>query len=393
MRILHIIPYFYPAWAYGGTCRAAWELARAVARHGHEVIACTTDALDAYRRANPSVEVVEGVEIHRAPNLSNRLAWSRLFIPLTFGRQLEDELRRADVVHLHEYRSFQDAVSLPMIERAGKPFILTAQGGVPLLVGRFVLKRVYDTLIGKRLLAKASRLHALNTMEADQFVQAGGRREQIFIAPNGIQVSDFQNLPPADSQAFRRKHNIPAHAPLVLFLARINKIKGADFLVSAFAEMRRELPQAVLVIAGPDDGYLPEVKRQIDSLGLADSVRLIGYLDGTAKIEAYQAAGVYVLPSMYEILGITLLEALACGVSVITTDRCGLADSIRQNDLGAVVKFGDVTGLKDEIVRALKNPADAQLVERRRNYVLKKFGWDAIAERWVSVYQQCAANT
>lgn len=390
MSILYIIPYFYPAWAYGGTCRAAWELARAVARKGHEIVVCTTDALDAHRRAKPSVEVVEGVKIHRAPNLSNRLAWSRLFMPLTFGRQLDVELRRADVVHLHEYRSLQGAVALPMIERAGKPFILTAQGGVPLLVGRFALKRVYDSLVGRRLLAKASRLHALNTMEADQFIQAGGRREQLFVAPNGIQVSDFQNLPPADSQAFRRKHNIPAHAPIVLFLARINKIKGVDFLVAAFAETRRELPQAVLVVAGPDDGYLPEVKRQIETLRLADSVRLIGYLDGAAKIEAYQAANVYVLPSTYEILGITLLEAMACGASVITTDRCGLADTLQQNDLGAVVKFGDVNGLKDEIVRALSNPADAQLAEQRRNYVLANFSWDAIAERWESIYRECA---
>ncbi len=390
MRLLYVIPYFYPAWAYGGTCRAAWELARAVTRHGHEVVACTTDALDAHRRAKPSAEVVEGVEIHRVPNLNNRLAWSRLFLPLTFGRQLEVELRRADVVHLHEYRSFQNAVALLRIEQASKPFILTAQGGVPLLVGRFALKRVYDTLVGKRLLAKASRLHALNAMEADQFVQAGGRREQIFIAPNGIQVSDFQNLPPADSQAFRRKHNIPAHAPLVLFLARINKIKGVDFLASAFAEVRRELPQAVLVIAGPDDGYLPEVKQQIDSLGLADSIRFTGYLDGSAKIEAYQAADVYVLPSMYEILGITLLEALACRASVVTTDRCGLADTLLQNDLGAVVKFGDVAGLATEILRIMHEAKDAAHAEQRRDHVLENFGWDAIAERWVNVYRECA---
>ena len=75
---------------------------------------------------------------------------------------------------------------------------------------------------------------------------------------------------------------------------------------------------------------------------------------------------------------------------MITTDRCGLADSIQQNALGAVVKFGDVTGLKDEIVRALSNPADAQLSERRRNYVLANFSWEAIAEQWERIYRDCA---
>ncbi len=390
MRLLYVIPYFYPAWAYGGTCRAAWELARAVARKGHQVVACTTDALDARRRAKPAFEVVEGVEIHRALNLSNRLAWSRLFMPFTFGWKLEEELRRADVVHLHEYRSLQNAIARPAIKRAAKPFILTAQGSVPLLTGRFALKRIYDSWAGRPLLAGACRLHALNIMEADQFIEAGGKRERLFIAPNGIQAGDFQNLPPADSIAFRARHNISPSSPIILFLARINQIKGVDFLVSAFAQVRRQLPQAMLVIAGPDDGYLPEVKRQIESLGLADSVRFTGYLDGTAKIEAYQAADVYVLPSIYEIQGITLLEALACGASVITTDRCGLADSIQQNDLGAVVKFGDVAGLKDELGRALNNPKDAHRAEQRRDYVLENFSWEAIAEQWESIYRECA---
>ncbi|MBI3764837.1 MAG: glycosyltransferase, partial [Chloroflexi bacterium] len=81
MRILHIIPYFYPAWAYGGTCRAAWELSRALVRKGHDVVVFTTDALDATSRARPVFEVVDGVEIHRFRNVNNSLAWNRIFLP------------------------------------------------------------------------------------------------------------------------------------------------------------------------------------------------------------------------------------------------------------------------------------------------------------------------
>ncbi len=387
MRILHIIPYFYPAWAYGGTCRGAWEVARAMARRGHEVAAYTTDALDSRRRAHPAFEIVEGVQIHRAANLSNRLAWRRLFLPLAFGLGLEREIRKADVVHLHEYRSLQNAIALPMIERTRAPFILTAQGGVPLLVGRFALKRFYDSLAGRRLVRGARRLHALNNMEAEQFLDAGGKLEQIFISPNGIDAEEYRESPEADS--FRARYNISADAPVVLFLARVHKIKGVDFLVSSFAEASRALPSAVLVIAGPDDGYLPEVKRQVQMLGIEPRVRFTGYIDGKSKLEAYRAANLYVLPSAYEILGITLLESLACGTPVITTDRCGLADALRQKELGSVVAYGDVKGLKEEIVRALSSPAKG--AEYRRNYVLQNYGWDKIAEGWEKVYQQCAA--
>jgi glycosyltransferase involved in cell wall biosynthesis len=387
MRILHIIPYFYPAWAYGGTCRAAWELARATARQGHDVIAYTTDALDSRRRAGPPFEVVDGVVIHRFPNLSNRLAWGRLFLPLTFGSKLEEAIREADVVHLHEYRSLQDAMALPILTRLRKPYIITAQGGVPLLVGRFALKRVYDSWVGRKLIARATRLHALNTMEREQFLQAGGRPDQIFIAPNGLHVGEFKTLPPADE--FRAKYGIPHDAPLVLFLARVHKIKGPDFLMAAFAELKRTLSDSVLVIAGPDDGFLPEVKRQAAALGIESAVRFIDYLDGAAKLEAYQAADVYVLPSAYEILGITLLEALACRTPVITTDRCGLKEVVAENNLGEVVKFGDASAMKSALLQMLNERGKT---DRGREYVLSNFGWDKIAARWEAVYQQCAAD-
>ncbi len=388
MRFLHIIPYFYPAWAYGGTCRGAWEVARAMARRGHEVTAYTTDALDSRRRAHPAFEIVEGVKIHRAANLSNRLAWGRLFLPLAFGSGLEREIRKADVVHLHEYRSLQNAIALPILERTRAPFILTAQGGVPLLVGRFALKRFYDSLVGRRLIRGARRLHALNNMEAEQFLDAGGKPEQMFISPNGIDGEEYRELP--NGADFRARYNIPADAPVVLFLARVHKIKGVDFLVSAFAEASRALPAAVLVIAGPDDGYLPEVKRQVQALGIENRVRFTGYVEGAAKLETYRAANLYVLPSTYEILGITLLESLACGTPVITTDRCGLAEALRQEELGSVVVYGDVKGLKEKIVGALSSPTEG--AEYRRNYVLQNYGWDKIAEGWEKVYRQCAGE-
>jgi len=389
VRILHVIPYFYPAWAYGGTCRAAWEVARATARRGHEVVVCTTDAFDSRRRASPPSELAEGIEILRSANLSNWLAWNRLFLPLTFEFDLKRELGRADVIHLHEYRSFQNAVALPAIERARKPYILTAQGSVPLLLGRFALKHLYDATTGRRLIARACRLHALNTMEKKQFIGAGGRPEKIFVAPNCISVEEYRILPMKND--FRATNSIPPDAPLVLFLARLNKIKGVDFLLAAFAKAAREMPEAMLALVGPDDGYLAEARRRMRELGIEEKTRYIGYLSGEDKLQAYLSADLYVLPSTYEILGITLLEALACRAPVITTDRCGLSDTIERQRLGSVVKFGDVEALAAQMTQALLNrEALRGDGERRRNYVLNNFNWDTIADTWETIYRQCA---
>ena len=392
MRILHIIPYFYPAWAYGGTCRAAWELARALVRHGLQVAVFTTDALDAQQRTGPAFEVVEGVEIHRVANLSNRLAWSRVFLPLGFGSQLSAAVARADVVHLHEFRSYQNAVALPIIERQGKPFVVTPQGSLPRIMGRYALKAVYDQLYGRRILRRAARLHALDDMERRQYIALGVEPARIAIRPNGIDPAEFDS--PPDAAAFRARHGIAAGTPIVLFLARVNRIKGVDFLVQSFALVHKRVPQALLLIVGPDDGYLGEVKRQVNALGIAEHVRFIGYLDGKEKLAAYRAASVYVLPSTYDIFGITLLEALACGTPVIATDGVGFADFMRQNNIGAVVNFGDTAALQAEIVRVLQQPVP-ELAARSaagRRYVLENFGWDSIARDWLPVYAGCAVN-
>ena len=391
MKIVHIIPYFYPAWAYGGTCRAAWELARALVRKGQSVVVYTTDALDEHSRSTPASVVVDGVEIHRVRNLSNRLAWRRAFFPLGFGSKLQESLRDADVVHLHEFRSFQNAVALPYMVRTGVPFVLTAQGGLPRIMGRNTLKVIYDRNFGVHILSNAARLRALNELEREQFIDLGVDPQRIEILPNGVDLDQYQSLP--SFEGFRARFDIPEGVPIILFLARVNKIKGVDFLVSSFNLLRSAKPDTFLVIVGPDDGYLQEVKNQVQELGIENQVRFTGYLDGDDKLQAYQAASVYVLPSAYEMFAITLLESLACGTPIIATDRCGLAEFVRQNDLGSIVNYGDVEGLKNEIVRILGNPVDVESrADYGREYVLKHFGWDRIADNWLKVYQSCASK-
>lgn len=388
MRIAYIIPYLYPAWAYGGTCRVCWEIARRMARRGHQVSAYTTDALDSRQRIAAPVETVEGVAIHRSRNLSNRLAWNRIFLPLSFGQGLAEAMRQVDIVHVHEYRSYQDAVALPVLNNTRTPFVISPQGSLP-VIGRSFLKRIYDPLVGRHMLMSAAGLHAINRMERDQYLAAGAPADRIYYASNGINADEYIDLPgPGD---FRARHDIPAGAPLVLFLARLNRIKGVGFLLQAFAQAAAAQPEAVLALVGPDDGYLPEAKRLMRELGIEDRVRYIGYLGGQDKLQAYLSADLYVLPSTYEILGITLLEALACGTPAITTDRCGLADTVVENNLGAVVKYGDVPGLAAQIRQALENRAALKADgERRRQYVLHHFDWDSIADTWEEIYRHCA---
>jgi len=125
----------------------------------------------------------------------------------------------------------------------------------------------------------------------------------------------------------------------------------------------------------------------VADLKISDKVLFTGPLYGQEKLQAYVDADVYVLPSVYEIFGITVLEALACGIPVIVTDRCGLADLIN-DQAGLVVSYS-----KEQLRSALRRMLDddkmrLQFGERGKLLVSEKFNWEKIAEQVEIVYKE-----
>lgn len=392
LNILQITPYYAPAWAYGGSVRVAAELSVRLAARGHIVTVLTTDALDAERRAAPAEEMLDGVRVIRLPNVSNRLAWRRVFLPGGFAHAVAQHAAAADLAHLHEVRSLLNAAALPALLRAGVPYVVSPHGGLPAELGRTGYKHVFDALWGRRLLANACRLHALTAMERDQYTGRGLPAERVALLPNGIDLHAFDA--PADVEAFKRRYDIPFGVPVVGFLGRLNAIKGLDVLIEAFNRVRAEHPDAVLVLVGPDDGARPALEVHAQRLGVAGAVRFTGMLaaDGD-KAAAYRAADVYALPSVYENLPTTVLEAMLNGVPCVVSERAGLADELAQAGVARVYgPQANDTALTGEILRLLADPAAARnLGERGRAYVQARFDWEAVIDRWEAVYRGCAA--
>jgi glycosyltransferase involved in cell wall biosynthesis len=390
LRILHITPYYAPAWAYGGSPRVAYELATRLAARGHEVTVLTTDAHDAAHRAEAGVHTVDGVTVYRARNLSNGLAWRRVFLPAGFRRAARRLVPGADVVHVHEARSLLNTAALPALR--GAPYVIMPHGGLPAGLGRTPLKRVYDALWGRRLLDGACRLHALTDMERDQYFALSVSPRRVVLIPNGIDAAAFDRE--ADPAGFRARYDIPVDAPVIGYLGRLNEIKGLDGLVDAFARVLADHPSAVLLLAGPDDGARAALVAQIALLGISHAVRFTGMITGDAeKAAAYRAMDVYVLPSRYENMPVGLLEALLNGTPGVVSDRCGLASRLGAADVARVFPYGDADALAGEINALLcdKVAADA-LAVRGRDYVTTHFDWEAVVDRWEAVYRACAAG-
>src|SRR5437879_1231201 len=100
MRILHVTPSFYPAWAYGGIPRGAYEVCRALVQSGSEVEVWTTDAFDATHRVTEPTGVIDGIQVRYFRNLSNSLAYHRqLYLPLGLRAHAAAHTREFDLIH------------------------------------------------------------------------------------------------------------------------------------------------------------------------------------------------------------------------------------------------------------------------------------------------------
>jgi glycosyltransferase involved in cell wall biosynthesis len=391
MKILQVIPYFPSAYAFGGPVKVAYQISRELIKRGHKVVVYTTDAKDFGSRLEiDSNNTIEGMKVHRFRNLSLTLVKKlKLFITPQLVLFAREEVKKFDIIHLHEYRTFQNIVIHYYARKYDVPYILQAHGSIPRIGAWQKLKWVYDILFGYRLLRDASRVIALTPTEAEQYMSMGVPKEKITIIPNGIDLSEYAELPPKGS--FKKKFNIPEDRKLILYLGRIHKTKGIDFLVKAYAHLIKEtnFRDAVLVIAGPDDGYLSEVKSLAHDLGVSNSVLFTGLLSEEDKIKAYVDSDIVVNVEPFNVYGLVPLEAAACSTPVIVSKTNGISEVVSNGKFGFSIRYGDVISLASTLYRVLSDDKLAKkLGINGRNYILNNFGWDKIIGKYVQLYEE-----
>src|SRR5215467_12469724 len=266
MKIGVVTPYFYPAWEYGGTPRAAFELARALAARGHELRVLTTGS-------KTETKTVHGIRILYYRNLSSGLAFEhRLFLPLGFRPGLRQELRSCDILHIHEFRSTLTGPAVRIARPMSIPYVLSPHGGLQHL-GKRVAKTIFDLIWGRSILENAAAIPVLTEKEKHDAVQFGARESRVHRLPNAIDAEAYTDLP---ARTTSRK--------TILFLGRLNRIKGVDVLLKAF----EGLQGVQLVLAGPDDGDGARIPPDANILKM-------GFLDHDAKLQALVNSDIVVL--------------------------------------------------------------------------------------------------
>lgn len=376
MRILHVTPYGGEAWAYGGIPRVVAAVTRGLARRGHQVTICTTDACDERSRLPAIARHEDGVDVRVFRNLSNRLAYHlQFFLPLGLDSYLRDHAHMFDVAHLHACRNMPGVMAARRLTAARVPYVLSPHGTLPIVERRFVAKRVFDALGGSRVVDGAARLVAVSSAERTQCLDAGCAPSRVVDIPN-----------PVDDAPVGARTRTANQRPTVLYLGKITPRKRVDLLVRAFAMIAA--PDVALTIAGNDMGAANGVRRLVQDLHLDTRVTWPGLIRGDARFALLAAADVLVYPSEHEVFGLVPLEALLAGTPVIVADDSGCGDIIREIGGGLVVAAGDAHALAGAIDAVLSEP------ERWRReataaaaHVRSNFAVDSVCEQLEHVYR------
>lgn len=378
MKILNICAY---TWAIGGPARIIYDHTTEVLKQGHQV-----DILSPMTPGEKSYPVPEGarlIECARTTPISN---YYREF-SIEMYQYLKANINQYDVIHMHGIWHFGSLA----------PFLLPHKGVLVVtihgLLDRWAVahskwkKQLVTLLYQKRLLGNVDLIQINNTDEEQDVIRYLGRRpKNMVIVPNGMKVSEYTNLPPKG--IFRTKHQISDDQKIVLFMGRLNIKKGLDLLLPAFLKVHKLIPEAILILAGPDDGYQKETEAFIKSNNLESRVKLVGMLTDTDKKEALSDANLFVLPSYSEGFSIAVLEAMTSQVPALVSDRVGFGDYIKRYDAAYLTPLTP-DAVAEGLLKILQDADYAKMISNNAyNMVIENFDIKVVANQLLEEYKK-----
>jgi glycosyltransferase involved in cell wall biosynthesis len=371
VRILFAAPAWAPSRAFGGPVVAAGELVRRLVARGHIVDVLTTTILDLHRRpsARSHLGVVDGATVHYL-GTPLRYRWMGITptLPLALGR-----MKRPDVVHVFGFRDPVTTGTAAWCRLARVPYVFEPLGMFEPRLRKVVLKRLLDSTLYRGVARGAAAVVVASEQERDDVIACGVSAEKVHVRGNGFPEPEAT----VANGDLREQLGIPADAPLLLYVGRIASGKGIDHLLAAL----HELPDAHLVIAGPDDrhGVSTEGER-VHTLPVSDE----------PPRHLYPQADVFVLASAGESFGMVAAEAAAAGTPVIVSDRCGIAGFFRDGE--ALVVPYERSAVVDAISRVLTDDDLRERLARGGPAAARRTSWDRVTDTQERLYSEIAAR-
>jgi glycosyltransferase involved in cell wall biosynthesis len=357
----------------GGSAERTFQMCKSLIKTGTECILMTTNIGLSRER----LKALEGVNVKVLPILLKRF-----YIPRFSINKLENVIESVDIIHLMNHWTLLNALICKLAKKFEKPYVVCPAGSLSVYGRSKFLKTFYNWYIGREIINNAKGWVAVAKNEIPQFMSYGINADRITVIPNGIYPENYKEFDVID---FRKKYGLD-ESPFIMFLGRLNHIKGPDLLLEAFNAIKDIFEKYHLVFFGPDNGMQDELKRMVQHFNIERRVHFFGYIGNKDKSSAYHAADLVVIPSRQEAMSIVVLEAGITGTPVLLTDQCGfdIVSAIK----GGMVTTATVDGLREGLINILRDPVRLKSMgEILYKYTLENFNWDVIINKYIDLYE------
>ncbi len=218
-----------------------------------------------------------------------------------------------------------------------------------------------------RLFRDADAFVAMSVAIRREFLAAGMPQERVALIPHGVDTDRFRPASPADRAALRARLRFPEGARIIAYTGRLLRGKGLDTLLEAFARLAPRDPRAHLLLVGSGAGQAlsveEELRARVEQAGLGERVTFTGRVEA---VEDYlRASDVFAFPSVFEALGISLVEAAACGLPAVGSRTGGIVDVIEDGVTGLLMPPGDASALERALAGLLSDRSRREEMGRR----------------------------
>ena len=349
----------------GGITSYLLTLGGALVKSGHKVWVASSggDCEDRFKEAGIThvpINIRTKSEIH-----------PKLFFCI---KPLETLIKDEAITVIHAQTRVTQVLGAVLSRLTGVKFVTTCHG--------FFRPRLFRKMFpcwGEQVIAisKPVQQHLIGDFAVEE--------SRVYLIPNGIDLKRFVMNDENSRRKARQKWSVE-DAPLIGIIARLSDVKGIDVLLRAMPYILKVIPSAKLLIAGqgPHETFLKDLTKE---LSLTAQVQFRSIMDQPEGL--LPAFDVFVMPSLMEGLGLSVIEAQACGIPVVASRIGGLIDLINDGKSGYLVPIGDPEALAERIVDVLQNPRQAKLMaELARSNVEEKFSDQRMLNETLKVYEQ-----
>lgn len=389
MKIAQVIPFYAPAWGYGGPVKVCSQLSRELAKRKHKVTVITTDALDQISRVKRLSEKMDEVKVLRFRNISNRLAKKgNLFLPMGFAKYCKKNLSQFNLVHLHAFYTFLNIITYRSCLSLGVPYILHLHEKFDATseMGKSFIKKIFLSLFGRQMLRGAKKIIVLSANEKTNLVKFDkSLANKIEILPNPAPKIRAIKL---SKNNLRKQWGYRNSDKIILTLSRLSYLKGVDLLIKAFALLAKKDERWRLVIAGGDNGQQQTLEQLVKKEKITEKVKFTGEADQKIKDELFTLSDIFAMFSRYESFGIVVLESLSYSLVPCLSKKIGLGREVKKRHCGVVCNPTSSRGAAKALA---KTYSSRHRLAKNSRVLLGEFSLGKVTDRLEKFYKQINA--